>query len=355
MKNIGKKKINKLPQNHFLRTPHLSLFQTFLCNDEAQRDRLSNTIDLWDGIPKYFVSRQDMNSRRNVDGYLPSLEKTFEYKGRSFKVKIVPARTRGDDGKDKEFYPSAREELVEDALRKIATEQQYGFSDSHDTGVIFTLHILRKELQKRGHTMSYQQVRESLEVMAGTWIEITSEDGKALCRAPILAGLAAVSRDQYREDPSARWVAYFNPLVNRSIHDLSYRQYDYHRMMSHRSQLARWLHKRLSHNYVQASYITPYEILFSSVKRDSGLLNYTRKRDEVAQFDASLEELKSGRVILSYEKEERRGERNKILDVKYTLLPAPEFIADIKAANKRASLAEQSLNENAVALSRGSE
>ena len=92
MKNIGKKKINKLPQNHFLRTPHLSLFQTFLCNDEAQRDRLSNTIDLWDGIPKYFVSRQDMNTRRNVDGYLPSLEKTFEYKGNTgLAIATIPA------------------------------------------------------------------------------------------------------------------------------------------------------------------------------------------------------------------------------------------------------------------------
>jgi hypothetical protein len=345
MKNIGKKKIGKLLEERSFRTRQLSLFQTFLCNDDIERGRLSNTIDLWDGIPKYFVSRQDMNNRRNPEGYLPSLEKTFDYRGRAFHVKIIPARITDYDGKDKELYPSAREELVEDALRKIAAEQRYGFSDSHDTGVMFTLHILRRELQKRGHTMSYQQVRESLEVMAGTLIEITSENGKGICKAPILAGLAAVSREQYREDPTARWVAYFNPLVNRSIHELSYRQYDYHRMMSHRSQLARWLHKRLSHNYVQASYMNPYEILFSSVKRDSGLLNYARKRDEVAQFDAALNELKSSGVILSYEKEERRSERNKILDVKYILMPAPGFISDVKTANKRLALAEQSLKE----------
>lgn len=53
-------------------------------------------------------------------------------------------------------------------------------------------------------------------------------------------------------------MAHVHPLVTQSIDSLSYRQYNYHLMMSHSTQLARWLHKILSHSYVNASYTVPY-------------------------------------------------------------------------------------------------
>jgi hypothetical protein len=177
--NQKKDKAVKLPPNGAFAETQLSLFQTFLCNTESERDKLSNTIDLWDGVPKYFVSRQEMNKRR-VKGLLPTIERSFEYRGRAFTVKIRPARLTDKDAKDKEFYPSAREELAEDALRKIATEQGYGFLNWQNSGVIFTLHMLRKELSRRGHTLSYQEVVESLDVMAGCRIEIHAADGSGI-------------------------------------------------------------------------------------------------------------------------------------------------------------------------------
>lgn len=44
----------------------LDLFQTFLCNTGAERDRLSNTFDLWDSVPRYSVSRQAMDKMRKA-------------------------------------------------------------------------------------------------------------------------------------------------------------------------------------------------------------------------------------------------------------------------------------------------
>jgi hypothetical protein len=334
--NQKKDKAVKLPPNGAFAETQLSLFQTFLCNTESERDKLSNTIDLWDGVPKYFVSRQEMNKRR-VKGLLPTIERSFEYRGRAFTVKIRPARLTDKDAKDKEFYPSAREELVEDALRKIATEQGYGFLNSQNSGVIFTLHMLRKELSRRGHTLSYQEVVESLDVMAGCRIEIHAADGSGDYQSPILADLLRVSRTRYREDPKTRWMAHFSPLVTRSIYVLTYRQYDYHTMVSHTTQLARWLHKRLSHNYVNAHISQPYNILFSTVQRDSGLLEYARMRDAVRKLDEALNELRDHRVLLCYVKNERKGEKGKILDVNYVLTPHPAFVSQIKAANKRSS------------------
>ncbi|MFZ1494331.1 MAG: replication protein [Candidatus Competibacter denitrificans] len=330
---LDRKKI-KPPSPEAFGAKQLSLFQSFLCNSDAERDNLSNTIELWDGVPKYFISRQEMTKRREK-GLLPTIDREFEYRGRAFTIKVRPARLTDEGGNDKEFYPSAREELVEDALRKIAAEQHYGFLETQESGVIFTLHVLRRELQRRGHTLSYEEVTESLDIMAGCRIEIMAADGTGDYKSPILAGLVRVSRHHYREDPKARWVAYFNPLVTRSIQALSFRQYDYHTMMSHTTQLARWMHKRMAHNYVNASLMQPYTILFSTVQRDSGLLEYARDRDAIRKLDEALGELKTKKVLMFFKKEDRKGERGRILDVVYTITPDPGFVGQIKAANKR--------------------
>jgi len=39
----------------------IDLFRAFLCNGEDNRDRLSNTFVLWDSVPRYAVSRQQMD------------------------------------------------------------------------------------------------------------------------------------------------------------------------------------------------------------------------------------------------------------------------------------------------------
>src|SRR5271156_4943197 len=94
----------------------------------------------------------------------PSAE--FQYKGRTFVRILSPARVQDLDGVTREYYASANEELVEDALRKIATEQQSGYFDkpNYRSGVVFTLYALREELKKRGHTRSYQQIVLALNI-----------------------------------------------------------------------------------------------------------------------------------------------------------------------------------------------
>jgi hypothetical protein len=338
MADQNRKKTSPPTQDSFSGV-QLSLFQTFLCNTEDERDKLSNTIEFWDGVPKYFVSRKEMNTLRTKDGFLETVKRDFQHGGRSFTVKIRPARVTDDQGVEREFYPSSREELVEDALRKIAADQSYGFyedwADSRRSGVVFSLHMLRKELSRRGHTLSFQQAKEALYVLADAGIEIVTADGKSIFKSPILPTLAGVSRIDLQNDPQARWYADFCPLVTESIRAMTYRQYDYHTMMQHSSQLARWMHKRLSHNYTNAGYMAPYECLFSSVKRDSGLLEYQRDRDAVRKLDEAMEELQDKDVLIDFDRQEHRGARNRILDVKYTLKAHPDFVKQVKAANKR--------------------
>lgn len=322
----------------------LDFFRFFLCNGDNERDRLSNTFDLWDSVPRYSISRQAMDKMRKNGTFPQLLSIPFHYRGREFKATIQPAWIPDLENIVKGYYPSANEELTEDALRKIAAEQNNGFFDkpNYRSGVMFTLHMLREELKKRGHTRSYQEIVLSLKILARSSIEISATDGKdgeGFTINPYFSGLSAVSRTILNQDPQAKWIVQFHPLVTQSIDTLTYRQYSYAQMMSHSTQLARWLHKQLSLKFTFASLMTSFEIRFSTIKRDSNLLEgYKQLRQAVVALDLAFEDLRKGCVLSAIQKKEVRGARAKLEDVVYTLTASRDFITQTKAANKRQSL-----------------
>ncbi len=337
-----RKKAVSLPDDEAFKNKQLDLFRTFLCNTKEERDRLSNTIDLWDSIPRYAISRQEMNKRRTKEGFLNLLSVDFQYKRQALTALIQPARVREPDGATLDYYPSASEELVEDALRRIATEYYQGYFDKPNfrSGVVFSLYALRRELQRRGHTRSYHEIVRSLNILSGSVIELRSDDGgegEGFARSPYFPALAAVSRKRLADDPGARWMVQFHPLVTQSIAALAYRQFNYDQMMKLSSQLARWIHKQLSLKYTFANQINSFETRYSTIKRDSQLLRYRRERDNVAALDDALEELARDKIIAGCQRKEITGARGKIEDVIYTITPSKQFITEMKAANKRQS------------------
>ena len=318
----------------------LTLFQTFLANNDEQRDSLSNAIDLWDSVPRYSVSRQAMTKGRIAGQFLQKHETTFHYRGKTYTRTIFPARVVDLDGEDRDYYPSATEELVEDALRKIATDQQAGYFDraNYGSGVRFTLHTLREELRKRGHARSYQQIVLALNILSGTTIQIAAKDGQGegMTRSTYFPHLAAVSRTKLRDDPEAKWAVQFHPLVTQSIDQVTYRQFNYALMMSHSTQLARWLHKQLVLKNTFAELTKPFEMRYSTIKRDSGLLDgYTRSRAGIEALEAAFAELKERGVLMSYKREDVQGPRGKLMDVVFDLFPNGDFVREVKAANRR--------------------
>ena len=54
-------------------------------------------------------------------------------------------------------------------------------------------------------------------------------------------------------------------------------------------------------------------------------------------MDEALEELQERQILLNVTRETMRGPRARIQDIKYTLLPTPEFIEEAKKANRRAA------------------
>jgi hypothetical protein len=123
-------------------------------------------------------------------------------------------------------------------------------------------------------------------------------------------------------------------------------------MMSHQTQLARWLHKQLSLKFTFASLTSQFETRYSTIKRDSALLSsYARERDAIAALDTAWNELKTSGALMKVEKKEVLGGRGKLEDVVYTLTASLDFITEMKAANKRESL---TMEKNPVQLKESS-
>lgn len=325
-----------------LQPAQLSLFQTFLPKDED--DKYSNTIEFYDAIPKYFTNkRQIAEMREGPEGkevYLPTLEREFKYQDITYTLEINPARVRDKDGIIKEYYPSEQEELVEEALRKIACDRLNGLYLGNSAGVQFTMYELREELHKRGHAMSHTQLQRSLLICRSAGVRVWKKSGEreVMLDSSIFTTVMISSRKDWKADPKNTYCyAQFNPLVTASIEALTFKQFDYETLMSYNHQLSRWFHKRLYHNYVNAGLFARYSILLSTVKRDSGLLNNTRVSQDIKYLERTFEELSKKNIIYGFEKEVRRGKQNSINDVLYTLMPAMDFISEMKKANKRAS------------------
>ena len=161
---------------------------------------------------------------------------------------------------------------------------------------------------------------------------------------PYLPALAGVTRKDLEADTDAKWLAQFHPLVTQSIDQLTYRQYNYHQMMQHSTQLARWIHKQLAIKFTFAAHGKTFEMRFSTIRRDSALLNNYVKasiRLAVKAVDEAFAELTKNKVLMFSDKKVSRGERKKIEDVLYTLTPSIEFVHATKASNKRLQLADE--------------
>jgi hypothetical protein len=362
------RKTVKNPPVSFPQSRQYDLFTTFF-GDAAE---LSNTIELWDAIPKYCVSPRTQNALRE-HGRLEPYKQAFVYATRlsgrriehTCRVAIQPVLIEVIDRKTKEVsyvdcYPSKDEELVEEVIRKIFADQNFGMHDSSQTEswVRFSLQMIRKELKARGKSRSIDEIKRSIEILSKSHISLYLDDTEdPVYSDPILSSLTRVTRQRYLNDTSMTWVARLPALISKSVNELTYRQFNYGVLMSLETQLARWLHKRLSHSYINASLTDSYNILFSTIERDSGLLAFTRiikKRNkktgaetqEVVPFttrkietlEAAFDELAKYAVLWredGWKRLEERRKGRKLIDILYRLRAHPNFVREVKAANSR--------------------
>lgn len=326
-------------------SPQFDMFAAFY----GDPNKLSNTIDLWDAIPKYSCSARKQVALRDEAGYLPTWECGFVYKrpdtGEKIPatMQIKPARLMVD-GLEKDFLPSANEELIEEVLRKIFADQKHGhhYAAQEESYVDFSLAMIARELRARGHSRSLEQIKHSLLVMNECRLALffQGNNKKAAYRGAIIPETVEVSRAEYLADPQAKWRVKLPFVYSQAVNSLQFRQFNYEVLMSMSSQLARWLHKLLSRRYTNASLTQPYQIKYSTIKRDSGLLVHSREDRNRETVRDALEELKAQDVVL-YFKVGKSAQNAR--DPLYELTPTGAFVSEVKAANKRQTENERRL------------
>ena len=318
----------------------------------------SNTIELWDSIPKYSCSARKQAALRDKSGHPPpppppsppTWESEFIYKPSvsnervSARMQLKPARIKVD-GVEKDYLPSANEELIEEVLRKLFADQRHGhhYVAQEESFVDFSLAMIARELRARGHSRSLEQIKHSLLIMNECRLALffQGNDKKAAYRGAIIPETMEVSRAEYLADPKAKWRVKLPYVYSQAVNSLQFRQFNYEVLMSMSSQLARWLHKLLSRRYTNASLTQPYQIKYSTVKRDSGLLVHSREDRNRETVKDALEELKAQDVLLYY----KIGKSAVARDPLYELTPTGAFVSEVKAANKRQSDNERRLSK----------
>lgn len=314
----------------------MELFQTFFTSDTESQ---SNTVELYDVLPLYTASRKIAGMREHGK-YLPTLEREFKHRGDLYHLSLSPARIKNKNGEEKEYYPSEREELIEQALRKLCLRQNQGLYLDDMAGVRFYLRELRNELSSMGHDIKYPSLIEGLSVCRRASMRLMKHGKqKSLLDASIFPILMLNSREDWEKSPaSAKCYVQFNPLITASIQSLSFRQFNYVTSMHITSMLGRWMYRRISHNYTNASYVHPYTIKASTIVRDSGM-NVGTFRKAVQMIESVLEDFKKQRILSGYDKEQSHilteKNRQKLSDVMYRLYPSMQLKDDIITANKR--------------------
>jgi hypothetical protein len=317
------------------RVPQLDLFDSLFPQDRSHP--YSNTFALYDLAPKYVFGSEDRK-----DGiYLPIRQCEFEHRQTRYEVEVRPARLRimGPDGVEveREYYPGEREQVVEEALRRIAIEKHRteiftGVEKTPQVGLRFSLYELRQELIRVGHGFRIDEIKQAIEICALSNVTIRlAGERKPLVSASIFP-VRAVNEQQSNGDVVS-WVT-FNPLVTDAMLRFDYRLYNYETSMRLTSSVARWLHKRLAHNYTQASSTEGYYgINATTIMRDCGMGRYARDRDRFRAVSDAIAELKRVGILNVVKPTEERGPRRKLVEVRYMLFPSHEFTKEMKQAN----------------------
>jgi hypothetical protein len=317
----------------------LDLFGNFLSNDLAN---VSNSIEYWEQIPKYFFTPAQQKKLRTSDGLASVYNHEYRVKNKQghyfpYTVEIQPALIKQSDGSYMAFFPSKAEEQVEEVLKKIFSDQQHGIHapDILESWVRFSYSMIRKELARMGCSRNYVQIKHSLDVMSGCILRIY-EGKKEIYKGAILGNYLLVDREKYLEDSKSTHVAQLPVFISKAVNTLQYRQCNYKRIMGFKAQLSAWVYKKLVNRYTYAGDDNSYHFRYSDLKENSGLLAQSVERDNRKKVISALKELLDTGVLLN-DKATYIREGRTIVDVKYEVFAHPDFVAEQKAANKRVS------------------
>lgn len=278
--------------------------------------RFSNSIEIYDLMPKYLQEKVTTFQETDLPPEKHVIERRFQTHvvdetgrrlAREGYVKIKPAVImRKKEGELKRLfaYPSYFEQLVEDAIRKLAVEQG-AFLNDGQVGCRFSISQVRKLLSETGHQCKHADVVEAINILNGSQLEygLVDPDGKgrASGRSTYFPTIYIRTRDEGIEDGEFDSVVQFHELVNASIREKTFRNYDFITCMKYRLPLSNYMHKRISMRFRQAATGSPYSFHLKKMIEDGGFNVGATIAKNVEAMKKSLQELIEAKVIEKFE------------------------------------------------------
>lgn len=227
----------KKPPNSPTKNIQFDLFTEVLAND---KESISNTVEFWERIPKYFFTKEQGKKLRTMDGLAKPYMYHYSYENHRCSVKIQPALIEQRDGNYIAHFPGTTEELVEEVLKKIFSDQQFGSHNPREkeSWVRFSLKQIQRELGKKreiiqtdgstkfvGRSRSIKEIKNAIEVMSSCIITLSIDD-QEFWKGSILQDVITVERAEYVADPSLYYMARLPPFILNAINKLEYCQFN---------------------------------------------------------------------------------------------------------------------------------
>lgn len=312
--------------------------------------RFSNSIEVYDLMPKYLQERITTFSEADLPASQHVIERQFmthvvDGTGRRLPrkgyVKIKPAvimRKKSGNVERLYAYPSYFEQLVEDAIRKLAVEQG-AFINDGQVGCRFSIAQVRKLLAETGHQCKHNDVVEAINILNGSQLEygLIDEDGKGRVsgRSTYFPSIYIRTLDE-TADGEYDSVVQFHELVNKSIREKTFRNYDFITCMSYRLPLSNYLHKRISMRFRQATTDSPYSFHLRKMMADGGFNTTQPLGKAIEQMKKAMDELKDSGVIERFEYSLMKdpSDSRKSFDAMFDIFVTPEFERQVITINR---------------------
>ncbi|MGF6282011.1 hypothetical protein ABH908_000502 [Pseudomonas frederiksbergensis] len=319
----------------------------------------SNLVSIYDALPRFSWASKTV---RDMNAMTTLIEGTLNNEPFKVILKAVnmerPIKVKGKLTGKTEWvgvYPGAREECVEEALRKFST--QSGKFNEVECSVRFSLYELKKELAIQGHTLTYAELREALNILAESnlTIQTRTADGETIdIKSNYLPLLFLRSRnkssknyveakDMSEEDKNVatQCVAVLHPLISRGIERGDYRLYHYGTSMKLTNGLAKILNRELTMKWRNASPTNPYS--FSMVEfltnTARGLSN--RIPEDFRSMNLALQQLIDVKVLTSFQSTPVKKTTGKgAIDYTYQVFPHKNFVGMIIKGHRQVALRE---------------
>lgn len=298
----------------------------------------SNTLEIYDLAGKFLYDKHNKYLSK-ATAEETEFTRITTYNNMDLRISVTAANIeRVKDGKKQRVFvfPGAREEIVEDVLRKLATERRAeayeatsgANAGSKFVGVSFSLYEVYEELKRVGKSYSYSEIREALHIMNRSILSIQSMDSSIDLSAPLFPIMAIAER---RKEETRSFVC-FHPMVTDVILTLNFRRYNYAKALEFKRNYTRLTYKRLCHRWTQASPGKPYNILLSTLI--SAMKEpYTNLYQDKALFKKVMNDLVSGGILESYEMTPKKDGK-KVIDWRFDLYASDSFAKQVAANNK---------------------